>query len=110
MKETLELYAKHRKTHYEIIEECDTEISDITKKVEKAATLLKQEEKKFQRASWKKEQEKKKKLAERKERRRERKEQRPEHPTNVYRVRITIEVPVLNDADQDSKAHPDPIP
>src|SRR5277367_2914463 len=96
MKETLKLYASHRKTHHEIIEKCQLQITELDKQHAKAVKIVEKEEKKYQRASRKKVQAREKKKAEKEERDRERKEKKPEKSPSVYRVRITIEVPPIS--------------
>jgi hypothetical protein len=93
MKETLDLYSVQRKNHTSIISACVIELADLEKMHDNAKKALELERRKLQRANRKRVEEREKKKAERAERRRERKEKKPDILAEVYRVRITIEVP-----------------
>jgi hypothetical protein len=106
MKDVLDLYNSQRKAHYDTITACAEEMTDLKEEREKKQKELEREEKAFMRSNRKKVEAKKKKQAEKEEKKREKKEKKPEKLPNVYRVRITIEIPSSevegNDAEQEA--------
>jgi hypothetical protein len=93
MKNTLQIYHENMKGCYDTIAACEEKLTELEEEREKKQKALEKEQRRFTRANRAKAEERLKKKAEREERRREKKEKKPEKLANVYRVRITIELP-----------------
>lgn len=93
IKTTLELYNNQRAIHYESIKASSRKISELQKEGYAKAKLVTKLAKEHTKSLRGKVEERKKKQEAKAEKRREKQETKPERSANVYRVRITIELP-----------------
>jgi len=103
MKDTLELYNAQRKILYNVATSCEKESDELEEQRKLKQKVLEKEERRFARANREKTEARKKKRAEKEEKRREQKEAKPGKLRNVYRVRITIELPALEATDDEER-------
>jgi hypothetical protein len=104
MKDTLDLYNTQRKTHYDITTACTQELVDLEEKKKLKQKELDKEQRQFTRANREKVEARKRKQVEKEEKKREKNEAKPEKLRNVYRVRITIELPAAEATDDERSA------
>jgi hypothetical protein len=100
MREALELYSSQRKKHYETIKTCKVQLTEIDKECKRLTKQVERERNNFRRALHDKVQARRKKKAEREEERQEKRERKQAKLPDVYRVRITIEIPPVAGTDE----------
>lgn len=93
MKDTVALYNSQRATHFDAITGYTVRLAALEKEREIKQKAFNKETRAFARAIKSKDEERKKKKAEKEEKRREKREKAAEKLEDVYRVRITIELP-----------------
>jgi Domain of unknown function (DUF4139) len=100
MKSAVEVYTTQRKGHFEVLTDLKTRREKLNEDAAKAKKLLEKELRKLQRSTQERVIARQVQKVDREERLREKKENVPEKSDNFYRVRISIDVPAGNLADE----------